>query len=208
MAITQDRMMALITAARQCKDCALIFQRFISSEIKHLPASPTLDEALSLIRAIQTLALTNNIPMEAGEIIAREEEHFRLMATRNKRSAAYARRRRGTDGTSTLNIANPEILGLKSPTAPLTLDRFKHTDLQSIVQPHPSHPNQTQPQPAVWTAADDLIQNKLKINKIHADMNMKEPYTSDSIFDESIPLDPDHYQFLGLERPATDDSLF
>jgi hypothetical protein len=207
MAITQDRMMALITAARQCKDCALIFQRFISAEIKHLPSNPTLDEALSLVRAIQTLSLTNNIPMEAGEIIAREEEHFRLMATRNKRSAAYARRKRGTpDGA--LNIANPEIMGLKSPTAPLTLDRFKHADLQSIVQPHPSHPNQTQHQPAVWTSADDLIQNKLKINKIHADMNMKEPYDGVAIYDETIPLNPDHYQFLGLPRPEADDSLF
>ena len=207
MAITQDRMMALITAARQCKDCALIFQRFITAEIKHLPASPTLDEALSLIRAIQTLSLTNNIPMEAGEIIAREEEHFRLMATRNKRSAAYARRRRGTpDGA--LNIANPEIMGLKSPTAPLTLDRFKHADLQSIVQPHPSHPNQTQHQPAAWTAEDTLIQHKAKINSIHAEMKMKEPYSADDLYDPTVPLDPDHYQFLGLSRPETDDSIF
>lgn len=207
MAITQDRMIALISAARQCKDCALLFQRFVTSEIKHLPANPTLDEALSLIRAIQTLSLTNNIPMEAGEIIAREEEHFRLMATRNKRSAAYARRRRGTPDNS-LNLANPEILGLKSPTAPLTLDRFKHADLKSIVQPHPSHPNQTQPQPSAWTADDTLIQQKAQINKIHADMNMKEPYNPDALYDPAIPLDPDHYQFLGLERPESDDSLF
>ena len=208
MAITQDRMMALITAARQCKDCALLFQRFITAEIKHLPANPTLDEALSLIRAIQTLALTNNIPMEAGEVIAREEEHFRLMATRNKRSAAYARRKRGTDGTSALNIANPEILGLKSPTAPLTLDRFKHTDLQSIIQPHPSHPNQTQHQPAAWTSEDTIIQQKAKINEIHAGMKMKEPYSADALYDHTFPLDPDHYQFLGLPRPESDDPLF
>lgn len=207
MAITQDRMMALITAARQCKDCALIFQRFISAEIKHLPANPTLEEALSLIRAIQTLSLSNNIPMEAGEIIAREEEHFRLMATRNRRSAAYARRKRGTSD-NTLNIANPEIMGLKSPTAPLTLDRFKHTDLQSIVQPHPSHPNQTQHQPAVWTEADTLIQRKAEVNKIHADMKMHKPYSDDDIYDPDVPLHPDHYQFFGLERPESDDSLF
>ena len=206
MAITQDRMISLITAARQCKDCALIYQRFITTEIKHLPAKPTLDEALSLIRAIQSLALTNSIPMEAGEILAREEEHFRLMATRNKRSAAYARKRRASP--SSTPSASPELQGRKSPSAPLTLDRFRHADLQTVVQPHPSHPNQTQHQPAAWTETDRLVQNKIKINQLHADLKMKEPYSPDDIWDDSIPLDPDHYEFLGLQRPAEHDSLF
>jgi len=197
MAITQERMIALITAARQCKDCALTYQRFISTEIKNLPAEPALPEAMAVIRAIQTLALTNSIPMEAAEILAREEEHFRLMATKNKRSAEYARRKRG--GTTDV----PELSGLKSPTAPKTLDRFKYASLQEIVRPHPAHPNQT---PATnWTPDDDLIQHKIKINEAHKKANMSEPYPD--VYDGSIPLRDDDCRALGIPV-LSDDSLF
>ena len=193
MAITQERMIALITAARQCKDCALTYQRFISTEIKNLPAEPALPEAMAVIRAIQTLALTNSIPMEAAEILAREEEHFRLMATKNKRSAEYARRKRG--GTTDV----PELSGLKSPTAPKTLDRFKYASLQEIVRPHPAHPNQT---PATnWSPDDDLIQHKIKINEAHQKANMAEPYPD--VYDGSIPLRDDDFRALGI--PVLDD---
>ena len=197
MAITQERMIALITAARQCKDCALTYQRFISTEIKNLPAEPALPEAMAVIRAIQTLALTNSIPMEAAEILAREEEHFRLMATKNKRSAEYARRKRG--GTTDV----PELSGLKSPTAPKTLDRFKYASLQEIVRPHPAHPNQT---PATnWSPDDDLIQHKIKINEAHQKANMAEPYPD--VYDGSIPLRDDDCRALGIPV-LSDDSLF
>lgn len=194
MAITQDRMIALITAARQCKDCALTYQRFITTETKNLSPAPTLEEAMAVIRTIQALALTNSIPMEAAEILAREEEHFRLMATKNKRSAEYARRKRGS-GTNDV----PEMTGHKSPTAPKTLDRFKYASLQEIVKPHPSHPNQ--PPASNWTPDDDLIQHKIKINEAHQKANMVEPYTD--VYDSSIPLRDDDCRALGI--PVLDD---
>ena len=198
MAITQDRMIALITAARQCKDCALTYQRFITTEIKNLPANPELADVMVTLRAIQTLALTNSIPMEAAEILAREEEHFRLMATKNKRSAEYARRKRGS---STSDV--PELSGLKSPTAPKTLDRFKYASLQEIVRPHPAHPNQT---PATnWSPDDDLIQHKIKINEAHQKANMPEPYPD--VYDSSIPLRDDDCRALGIPV-LSDDELF
>jgi len=198
MAITQDRMIALITAARQCKDCALTYQRFITTETKNLSPAPTLDEALAVIRTIQALALTNSIPMEAAEILAREEEHFRLMATKNKRSAEYARRKRGS-GTNDV----PELSGLKSPTAPKTLDRFKYASLQEIVRPHPAHPNQ--PPATNWSPDDDLIQHKIKINETHRAANMAEPYPD--VYDSSIPLRDDDCRALGIPV-LSDDELF
>lgn len=198
MAITQERMIALITAARQCKDCALTYQRFITTEIKNLPTNPELADVMVTLRAIQTLALTNSIPMEAAEILAREEEHFRLMATKNKRSAEYARRKRGS-GTNDV----PELSGLKSPTAPKTLDRFKYASLQEIVRPHPAHPNQTPP--TNWSPDDDLIQHKIKINEAHKKANMPEPYTD--VYDSSIPLRDDDCRALGIPV-LSDDELF
>jgi len=201
MAITQERMMALITAARQCKDCALTYQRFITTEIKNLPANPELADVMVTLRAIQTLALTNSIPMEAAEILAREEEHFRLMAAKNKRAAAYAKRKRGVPANNLADV--PELSGLKSPTAPKTLDRFKYASLQEIVKPHPSHPNQ--PPATNWSPDDDLIQHKIKINEAHRAANMPEPYPD--VYDGSIPLRDDDCRALGIPV-LSDDELF
>ena len=201
MAITQERMMALITAARQCKDCALTYQRFITTEIKNLPANPELADVMVTLRAIQTLALTNSIPMEAAEILAREEEHFRLMAAKNKRAAAYAKRKRGVPNSELSDT--PELSGLKSPTAPKTLDRFKYASLQEIVKPHPSHPNQ--PPATNWSPDDDLIQHKIKINEAHRAANMPEPYPD--VYDGSIPLRDDDCRALGIPV-LSDDELF
>ena len=204
MAITQDRMIALITAARQCKDCALTYQRFLTAEIKLLPAEPTLQEAMAAIRAIQSLTISNPIPMEAAEILAREEEHFRLTGSRNKRAAAYARRKRGVPESAPDNSA-PELSGLKSPTAPRTLDRFKFAPLQEIVKPHPLHPNQPAPTNSNWSPEDELIQHKIKINEAHKKVKMPEPYTD--VYDSSVALRDDDCRALGIPLLG-DDEVF
>ena len=203
MAITQERMIALITAARQCKDCALTYQRLISYEIKNLSPNPTREELLTFVQMVQTLSLTTSIPMEAAEILAREEEHFRLMATKNRRSAEYAKRKRAT---GTTYLSTPEMVGLKSPTAPLTLDRLKFTSLQSITQPHPTHPNQPAKPITNWGPEDDIIQHKIRINAEHKKVKMAEPYPD--VYDSSQPLRPDDCRAIGIPVLDDEDGLF
>ena len=128
-------------------------------------------------------------------------------SARNKRAAAYARRKRGVPESAPDNSA-PELSGLKSPTAPRTLDRFKFAPLQEIVKPHPLHPNQPAQSPlrtSNWSPEDELIQHKIKINEAHKKVKMPEPYTD--VYDSSVPLRDDDCRALGIPLLG-DDEVF
>jgi hypothetical protein len=204
MAITQTRMLALIHAGETFRDQILSSNKFVRTLIQSLPPNATQAQTLQTLQDIQQYFAMMSISPEALNTLATEKAHFRANARRNERHAAHARRKRGASDTFTsARSTAPDTI---SPSVPP--DLHKYFNIKPDLEPQVVHKPTGIVAMQQWNEADVLIDQKIKINKIHADMNMKEPYNSDAIFDESIPLDPDHYQFLGLERPESDDSIF
>ena len=204
MAITQTRMLALIHAGETFRDQILSSNKMVRTLIQSLPPNATQAQTLQVLQDIQQYFAMMSISPEALNTLATEKAHFRANARRNERHAAHARRKRGASDTFTpARSTAPTTI---SPSVPP--DLHKYFNIKPELEPQVVHKPTGIVAYQQWNDADVLIDHKIKINKIHADMNMKEPYNSDAIFDESVPLDPDHYQFLGLPRPETDDSIF
>lgn len=94
MAITQERMISLISAFRRTYDTANIIKREIRAIASSLTSTSTLDDYRN---ALQTLQFISDQPFltEADlSLLVAEEQHFRAAFRKNQRTAAYARRRR------------------------------------------------------------------------------------------------------------------
>jgi hypothetical protein len=201
MAITQTRMLALIHAGETFRDQILSSNKFVRTLIQSLPANATQAQTLQTLQDIQQYFAMMSISPEALETLATEKAHFRANARRNERHAAHARRKRGASDayTSTRSTAPDTI----SPAVPAALHQY--FNIKPELQPEPRKATGIVGMQQ-WTAADVLIDQKIKINKLYRDTNQPEPYPD--FADETVPLHPDHLRALGLPTPESDDSLF
>lgn len=148
MAITQDRMISIIDAARRAHYFLDLLQTQIRTTIRELPPNSTPDELLQTIQSIQFLASEHFIPTSDRELVTAEYKHFQLSYRKNQRSAAYARRKSATGHSTFRNTpidkldaataaSSPKPSTLR-PSAPLT-KLFNHPeptpDLQPYVKP-------------------------------------------------------------------------
>jgi len=94
MAITQERMIALISAFRRTFDTASTLKRQITLTASSLTSNSTLDDYREALHSLQFLASQPFISESDLSTLVAEEQHFRNSFKKNQRTAAYARRRR------------------------------------------------------------------------------------------------------------------
>ena len=202
MAITQTRMLALIHAGETFRDQILSSNKFVRTLIQSLPPNASQSETLQVLQDIQQYFAMLSISPEALNTLATEKAHFRANARRNERHAAHARRKRGASDTFTPSRSTaPDTI---SPSVPENLSQY--FNIKPDLQPQVVHKPTGIVAQQQWTAADVLIDQKIKINKLYRDTNQPEPYPD--FADETVPLTPDHLRALGLPVPESDDSLF
>ena len=202
MAITQTRMLALIHAGETFRDQILSSNKFVRTLIQSLPSDATQSQTLQVLQDIQQYFAMMSISPEALNTLATEKAHFRANARRNERHAAHARRKRGASDTFTsARSTAPDTI---SPSVPENLSQY--FNIKPDLQPQVVHKPTGIVAQQQWTAADVLIDQKIKINKLYRETNQPEPYPD--FADETVPLTPDHLRALGLPVPESDDSLF
>jgi hypothetical protein len=113
MSITQDRMIALITAATSLRAKLGTFLAALLADT----SDTTLSSDDVLARAIARVSYSSVSPEEA-ELIAREAAHYRAHSARNRRNARRKRTARGETPTE----ARAEARAEPSARAPLTND--------------------------------------------------------------------------------------
>lgn len=118
MAISQTRMIALLTIAETFKNELLTRQRAIADILSDIPLNAPRESLLRAAQLIQTYNSELSLPPAALDTLATERAHFKLHATRNERLARKARLRRGAtlDATST---TSPPTIGQHSRPSPL-----------------------------------------------------------------------------------------
>jgi len=94
MAITQERMISLISAFRRTYDTANIIKREIRAIASSLTSASTLDDYREALQTLQFLTDQPFLTEADLSLLVAEEQHFRAAFRKNQRTAAYARRRR------------------------------------------------------------------------------------------------------------------
>jgi hypothetical protein len=94
MAITQERMITLLSALRRTYDTANILKREIRTIASSLTSTSTIDDFREALQSLQFLADQPFISEADLSLLVAEEQHFRAAFRKNQRTAAYARRRR------------------------------------------------------------------------------------------------------------------
>lgn len=94
MAITQERMISLISSFRRTYDTANILKREIRTTAASLTPASTIDDYREALQSLQFLADQPFISESDLSLLVAEEQHFRNSFKKNQRTAAYARRRR------------------------------------------------------------------------------------------------------------------
>jgi hypothetical protein len=193
MPITQNRMLALIEVADAFKDKVLECEKVLSEIFRDLPPNPTLAECLKTLESIQLYRKHLTLSAPHLDTLAVERAHFTANATRNIRHANRAKRKRGAEPTQNRSTAPDTIR--KAPKPFKTIFQ----KWEGLEEP------MFKPFGAVTTdlpkTNDTLIRQKIKLNEMHKNLNMKEPYPD--VHNDDEPLQPEHRRFLGL--PVEDD---
>lgn len=95
MALTQERMLALLAAAKRFVQSHGDLKKQINLLLAGLPISPTEKELLETVQSIQFLTSQPYANPEDMALISKEETHFKMAYRRNLRSANYMRAKRG-----------------------------------------------------------------------------------------------------------------
>lgn len=162
MAITQTRMIALLTIAETFKNELLARQRGIADILSEIPPDAPREALLRAAQLIQTYNSELSLPPAALDTLATERAHFKLHAARNDRLARKARQRRGSP------------IDAPSATAPERLLTKASSPFTRTFTP----PTST------------LAAQKLSYNVQYARYNMPAPYLDPHNDDE--PLLPEH----------------
>ncbi len=220
MALTQDRVIAILSAARRFYNDLQALRGTIRSTIAEIPPDPTTEQCLEAIRSLQFADELATSREADAMLLAAEERHYEISYRKNKRTAEYARRRRaGHAGSLAVPKTTYSISDLDKQihheaaekamsasfapvhhTAPVKIVKAKPLDQITTQRPAPP------PREIVWTAEDDIIDAKKRSNAKHREFNMKEPYAD--IFDMSVPLSPEDCREYGFPVPESDNSLF
>jgi hypothetical protein len=178
MAITQTRMIALLTIAETFKNELLARQRGIADILSEVPPDAPRESLLRAAQLIQTYNSELSLPPAALDTLATERAHFKLHASRNDRLARKARQRRGSP------------IDAPSTTAP-----DKITPRSSIFPPKGGG--------TIITPASALAAQKLSYNAQYARYNMPAPYLDP--YNDAEGLLPEHG---GTPESDPDNELF
>lgn len=194
MAISQNRMLELIRIADAFKTKLFETRANIETLAKEVPADATPKQLWDFIASIQLLAHTITVAPNDIETLSVEKAHFKLNATRNAREAKRQRLRRGLNTEVPISRSTaPDSIKVK-----LADTKFEYIT-RELAQPKRHAPLTND---ALLAGIDEALANqKLEINKLYREKNMKEPY--EDFLDDSVPLHPDHRRALGL--PVEDD---
>ena len=162
MAITQTRMIALLTIAETFKNELLARQRGIADILSEIPPDAPRESLLRAAQLIQTYNSELSLPPAALDTLATERAHFKLHASRNDRLARKARQRRGSP------------IDAPSATAPERLLTKASSPFTRTFTP----PTST------------LAAQKLSYNAQYARYNMPAPYLDP--YNDAEPLLPEH----------------
>jgi hypothetical protein len=204
MAITQSRMLEVIRVANTFKTKILDYSRTMDEIIKDLPPDASPDQLWRFVRSMQMVAKSLTLSFEDLEILALEQAHFKLNATRNAREAKRQRLRRGKDPeTITPRSTAPDSIQIKFSPKTTHLQRemeqTKNTNFSPKFAP-------TTNNSLIAGINEDLANQKLAINKLYESKNMRAPYPD--FLDDSEQLAPDHLRALGLAPEGEDSELF
>lgn len=94
MAITQERMIATLSALRRAYDTHVFLRKQIRSTITSLTSISTIDDYREALQAMQFAADQPILSEDDFAHLIAEEQHFRSAFRKNQRTKEYARRRR------------------------------------------------------------------------------------------------------------------
>jgi hypothetical protein len=94
MAITQERVIAILSAFRRVYETNTTIKRSIRDTTSSLTSASTPDDLREAIHSLQFLAELHTISESDLSLLVAEEQHFRAAFRKNQRTAAYARRKR------------------------------------------------------------------------------------------------------------------
>jgi len=142
MALTQERMIALISTARRFYNDLDAFKTQTRKLIADLPLQPTHEELLTTIQALQFMLDSFRSAEQDIRLLISEEMHYKQNHRRNQRAAEYARRRRAGLPTTFKGLTSEEAelatsAGLS--TKPKTLPRLAKP-LDEILSPQTPAP--------------------------------------------------------------------
>lgn len=228
MAITQERMISLISSFRRTYDTANMLKREIRAIASSLTPDSSLDAYREALQSLQFLADQPFISESDLSLLVAEEQHFRNSFKKNQRTAAYARRRRAGLPSSLSAINNSTegdiaeravsaslppnqrsaLDGKKSPTSPHNLLLKKPLDQYTTQKPLRSAPAELSTSDMIakgWLSR--LAADKMAMDEKRLAVNMSPLYPDPT--DDSIPLTLDDQIALGLIDPADlDEGLF
>jgi hypothetical protein len=94
MAITQERVISILSAFRRAYDTNNTIKRSIRDITSTLTPASTIDDYRDAAQSLQFLADLHTISESDLSLLVAEEQHFRAAFRKNQRTAAYARRKR------------------------------------------------------------------------------------------------------------------
>jgi hypothetical protein len=94
MAITQERMIATLSALRRTYDTHSFLRKQIRDLLTSLTSTSTLDEYRTALQTIQFISEQPVLSEDDFAHLIAEEQHFRAAFRKNQRTKEYARRRR------------------------------------------------------------------------------------------------------------------
>lgn len=228
MAISQERMISLISLSRRAHTALSSLKSTISQLCSSIPPDAPLEQYREALQALQFATSQQFLSESDIALLAAEEQHFRAAFRKNQRTAAYARRRRAglPSSLSTINnntegdIAERAVSasappnqrsaldGKKSPTSPHNILLKKPLDQYTTQKPLRSAPPVLSTSEMIekgWMTR--LEADKRAMDEKRKAVNMPGLYPDPS--DDSIPLSLDDQIALGLFDPsAADDALF
>jgi len=229
MAISQDRMISLISLSRRAHSALSSLKSLILTTCSSLPPDASPDDFRNALQSIQFATSQQFIPETDIALLAAEEQHFRAAFRKNQRTAAYARRRRAglPSSLSTINnttegeIAERAVSaslapnqhsalnGKKSPTSPhniLLKKPLEQYTTQKPLRPAPAELSTSDMIAKGWLSR--LAADKMAQNEKRRAVNMAPLYPDPT--DDSIPLSLDDQIALGLIDPSNqpDEELF
>lgn len=236
MAITQSRVIAILSAARRFYNYSSAIKREAKAIVSQIRPDATREELIEALQAIQFLLDQQFASEDDIALLAAEERHFELSFKKNQRLAEYARRKRA-------GLAGLSFTGHKAGrTGPDIDDEAKaaiYAHAEHAIAISHTNPNQrselegkrrstapdklhsSRPIDFYTTAKPDrfiaplsdaqlglspLAEAKFKANELKRKHHMKIDYEDPT--DDSQPLTPDDARAFGFSTPADDEELF
>jgi hypothetical protein len=130
MAITQERVIAILSAFRRTYETSNTIKRSIRDISTSLTSQSSIDDFREAIQSLQFLTELHAISESDLSLLVAEEQHFRAAFRKNQRTAAYARRKRA---------GIPSGISFSSGKQPSTISRDISDEEKAAHYEHAEH---------------------------------------------------------------------